>query len=144
MADKLTRAQMEKVIAGGGSVMLDSGEIVSDLASLPTEAQLAKGDASREAAAREAILRQRALLDAQLASLGGAGEETPARKTTGTTGAESDELPEDLQGRAALLKDERFVTVTAVAHASDEDLLTVKGIAQQTLDAIREVIPAKG
>jgi hypothetical protein len=66
---KLTRSGMEHVIRSGGSVLHD-GTVYTKLDTLPSEADLAKGDADAENAARENLLRQREALDQQLASLG--------------------------------------------------------------------------
>lgn len=65
---KLTRAGMEHVIRSGGSVVHE-GKVYSKMEHLPSEADLAKGDADAEAAALENINRQRAQLDAQEAQL---------------------------------------------------------------------------
>ena len=135
MADKLTRSGMEQIIKGGGSVMLDDGRIISSVGDLPTEAQLAKGDARSEAAAKSALLAQRAAIDAQLNALGGDGQ-AEARQFTATT--ESDDLPADYPGRKALIDDGRYVTKEAIAAASDEELLAVPFVGEKTLKEIRE------
>lgn len=57
----LTREQMARVIEDGGSV-LHGGRLITRLEHLPTEADLAKGNPEREAAAAAA-------LDAQIAAL---------------------------------------------------------------------------
>jgi len=57
----LTRAEMEDVIRGGGSILWQ-GQIVAHIGQLPSEADLAAGDPALEAAARAA-------LDAQILAL---------------------------------------------------------------------------
>lgn len=69
---KLTRAHMEEAIRAGGSVLHD-GEIIAKVEDLPDEADLAAGDAEREAAVAAALDEQIARLAAQRARLGGRG-----------------------------------------------------------------------
>lgn len=63
---KLTREGMERVIKDGGSVMLGH-RLVTRVDDLPSEAQLAQGDAVRAKAAAERIQAQIAALQADLA-----------------------------------------------------------------------------
>ena len=68
MADKpttLTRAQMEEAVKRGGSVIYQ-GRHILDVADLPSEAELAAGDAAREQQARDNLLEQKRLIEAQL------------------------------------------------------------------------------
>lgn len=67
---KLTREGMEKVVRAGGSVTYGNAHLwrVEDL---PTEAQLAKGDQRKAAAAQATIQEQIAALQAQLGMLTG-------------------------------------------------------------------------
>jgi hypothetical protein len=67
----MTRAQMEAVIAEGGSV-LHQGRIISRAAHLPTEAELAQTDAEK-ADASASLQAQIAALQAQVAQLVDAG-----------------------------------------------------------------------
>ena len=66
---KLTRAGMEAAIRDGGSVQMSDGSVISKIEDLPTDATLAKGDATEEARVRAELEAQRAVIDAQLASL---------------------------------------------------------------------------
>jgi hypothetical protein len=75
---------MEKIIAGGGSV-LHQGQILSTVAQLPTEAALASTDAEKADAA-EALHAKVAALQAQIDALsatqpGAAPAPAPAEKT---------------------------------------------------------------
>jgi cell division septation protein DedD len=74
----LTRAQMVKVIEGGGSVLV-GGEIITDATLLPPEHVLARGDAEREAAAEAELEAQIGSLAAQKAALRRRREEAQAR-----------------------------------------------------------------
>lgn len=79
---KLTRAQMEAAIRNGGSVMAE-GKIITKIEELPSEAELAKGDESREQAVIAQLLVQKAGLEQQLAQLQG-GQQTPASQVAST------------------------------------------------------------
>lgn len=65
---QLTRAEMERVIAEGGSV-LHGGQHISQIKDLPTEADLAKGDPDKEQAAAGNLQAQIDALQAQLGAL---------------------------------------------------------------------------
>ena len=93
MAPLLSREAMERAIKEGGSVLYQ-GRTLTRLDELPAEAELAQGDAGREAAAREALDSQIAALLAQRALVGGTapvpsgeatagGGETPPQSTSG-------------------------------------------------------------
>lgn len=69
---KLTLDGMKAAHARGSS-FLHGGKLYRPGDKLPTEAELAKGDAAAEERARENLLRQRRELDAQIASIGGGG-----------------------------------------------------------------------
>lgn len=64
----LTRQQMINVLNARGSVILN-GEHIFDVAGLPSEAALAKGDKKKEAEARENLRIQQADIAKQLAIL---------------------------------------------------------------------------
>jgi hypothetical protein len=68
MPASLSRADMERVIKDGGSV-LHRGILHTRVETLPTEADLAEGDPAREQAAREALDAQIAALTAQRSRL---------------------------------------------------------------------------
>lgn len=71
------------------------------------------------------------------------GEASSAPANNAPPPAENDlgkVLPEQL---ADILGKGGFATVEAVAGASDDELLAVKGVAAATLKQVREVIPAK-
>jgi hypothetical protein len=63
---RLSRADMERAIREGGSV-LHEGQVFETVESLPTDAQLAAGHAERSEAVVDAIDRQMAALTAQRA-----------------------------------------------------------------------------
>jgi hypothetical protein len=67
---KLTYEGMCAVIDDGGSVMYN-GAVITDKANLPSQAQLAKGNATKEAAVRKSLAARRAELDAEEARLSG-------------------------------------------------------------------------
>lgn len=60
----LTREDMEQVIRGGGSI-LHKGQHLTRIEHLPTEADLAEGDAAASQAALDGITAQRVALDEQ-------------------------------------------------------------------------------
>lgn len=66
---KLTLDGMQKLLAADQSV-LHNMSVLTHPSHLPNEAQMAKGDATKEAAARENLMRQRADIEAQIASIG--------------------------------------------------------------------------
>jgi hypothetical protein len=70
---KLTRHGMESAIRGNGSVLIrdakGAAKVVHRLEDLPSEADLAKGDAAREAHVRQALDDQIARLQAEKAKL---------------------------------------------------------------------------
>lgn len=66
---KLTHASMQRIVRQGGGIMYGHA-VLTTPESLPTEAQLAKGDAVKMAAAAENIRQQMAALQAQLQTLG--------------------------------------------------------------------------
>lgn len=65
---QLTRAEMESVIATGGSVLWN-GVPLMRVQDLPSEASLAQGDPEQEAAALANLQQQIADLHAQMATL---------------------------------------------------------------------------
>lgn len=77
----LSRAEMESVIAGGGSVLYD-GHTLTRVEQLPSAAQLAAGDPAKEAEATADLQAQIAELQAQLATL---QPTKPGRKTDPAT-----------------------------------------------------------
>lgn len=72
----MTRAEMEAVIARGGSVSY-KGLIITRVANLPTEADLAEGDSTRSAAVVQSLDQQIAGLLAQRAQLTGSPPAAP-------------------------------------------------------------------
>jgi hypothetical protein len=70
---RLTRAGMEHAIRNKGSV-LHNGAVHTTFDTLPTNADLAKGDPDMEDHARAELLQARAAIDAQLAKIGRAGK----------------------------------------------------------------------
>lgn len=67
---RLTRAGMERVIAGGGSVLHPDhpGQVINDVRKLPSAATLARTPEERDAA-RDALIAQRQELDRQLGQI---------------------------------------------------------------------------
>jgi hypothetical protein len=78
MADTLTRPEMEAIIGRGESV-LHGGEVITNVAGLPSEAALAKGDPARENQAEKALKAQIAELEGQLSLL----KSKPAESSAG-------------------------------------------------------------
>jgi hypothetical protein len=66
---KLTRAGMEHHVKAGGSVM-HGGQIITDVAELPHDADLAKGDTEREKQVAQSLDEQIAALSRERAKLG--------------------------------------------------------------------------
>jgi hypothetical protein len=65
---QLSREEMLNLIRKRESVLYD-GRVISSVDELPSEAELAKGDADKEAAAKKSLLAQKAVLETQLAML---------------------------------------------------------------------------
>lgn len=78
----MTRAHMERILAEGGSI-LHKGMHLTHISQLPSEADLAVGNAEATAAALAGIAKQRAALDAQefalLSASGASSSPAPAR-----------------------------------------------------------------
>ncbi len=163
MADKLSRKQMEKVIAGGGSVMVE-GRVISKVGDLPPESELAKGDAQRSEEYRQTLIARRDEIEAELARLDAGGTEAPVApagsqqpqggegkvgpdgqvvKNQDDKSGENDEdlLPDDFPAKKEL-NDEGFATVADIEGLSDEELDAIKGINGPTITKIRAAITA--
>jgi DNA uptake protein ComE-like DNA-binding protein len=124
----LTRTEMEKAIAEGGSVLV-KGAIIARVEDLPTAAEIAQGDPAKEAAARQDLEAKVADLQSQLALLqGGAGQ-------SGTQ-AQPD-LALDDAALAQKLRAAGFDTAEKIVAASDEELLKVPGVGQATVNKLR-------
>lgn len=105
-AGKLTRAGMESVLQRGGSVLFNS-RTISRLDQLPSEAEVAKGDADQERAARSRLKERQRALDEEMAILNGktpvteTGKKSAVTRTDGrdslVTGTRTDEhIPSEL------------------------------------------------
>jgi hypothetical protein len=84
-----TREELEAAINEGGSVLV-GGKIITRLEDLPSEADLAKGDEVKEAAARKGLEDQVKALQAELAKLQKGDD-----KTLATTKTSGDKDPKD-------------------------------------------------
>lgn len=87
----LSRAQMEAVIAEGGSVLLPGGRLIAKAADIPPEAELALAaqDPARQAVAADELDRQIAELQARRASLAA----KPVEETLSTVDTHPAEAP---------------------------------------------------
>lgn len=65
----LTREEMVRIIRDEHGSIMHNGTVISTIAELPKESELAKGDPKLEAAARESLVQQKADIEAQLKSL---------------------------------------------------------------------------
>ena len=100
MATSYTRQQMEDLIATGHSV-LHNNRIIVRAADLPTEADLAEGDAGLTQAALDGIEAQQAALDAQRTKLlASQGQSVKAKRAakSGVDAAPPDAPPLDGTG----------------------------------------------
>jgi hypothetical protein len=120
---RLTRAGMEEVIRDRGGV-LSGGEIHTDLAALPSAADLARGDEHRSRQVREGLLGQMAHLQGELAKL---SESPPGGGQAGAVGATAQAAPpgdlsagerEELE-RLRAERREREQQRQAIHHAED-------------------------
>lgn len=139
----LTRQDMEAVIKGGGSVLY-KGQTLWQLSQLPTDADLAEGDPAAESAAAAALDQQIAHLTAQRDRLLQRGQsptiEPPPSTSAplGGTPPSGDPIVEALgQQTADALAAAGYTTPGQLQSASDEQLLSVPGIGQATLNKIR-------
>lgn len=89
---KISREKMENIIRGGGSVMFE-GNIITDVKQLPTEAELAKGDESREQAAIAQLQAQKRELERQLSLLQNKGEAPATDPAATPSGDEKKDAP---------------------------------------------------
>jgi len=87
MAD-MTREEMEQLIRQREGVLYD-GRAITSIKDLPTEAELAKGDKAKEAAAKAALKEQLRGIASQLAML----EMSQADATSDESDEESENLP---------------------------------------------------
>jgi hypothetical protein len=108
---KLTYAAAKQIIADGGSVSVGA-KVYATLATLPGEADFAKGDAASEQVARESLLRQRAALDLQLAHL----EVSPAPKSA-KADADAKKLGDEKAAAEKKLADDEAAKKAAEAAA---------------------------
>lgn len=81
----MTRKEMIQVLQEGGSVLYQ-GSVITRYEDLPTEAELAKGDAAAEAAAKNSLQAEIERLKAQLTYLDG---DKPAAKKVEETAKEA-------------------------------------------------------
>jgi hypothetical protein len=99
---RLTRHGMESALKGGGSVMVPDGHggvrVVHRLEDLPTDTDLAKGDAVREAQVREALQAQIAHAQGELSKL-----DAPKPEAGGDDAlkAENERLKQELEAMRA-------------------------------------------
>jgi DNA uptake protein ComE-like DNA-binding protein len=134
MADQ--REHMERVIKEGGSVY-HRGAIINNVAHLPSEAQLAKGDAGREDAARKSLAARRALLDAEEAELNTGSIGQPPASTQEAPSVDADAIPDDFPGHAALTE-AGYSKLSQVNGLSEEELTEIPGIGPATAAKIIE------
>ncbi len=85
------RAEMEAIIKAGGSINT-RGQIITKIAELPTDAELARGDSAREVEVAGSLQEQMAELQRQMALLGQAKPPETAPKEEGT---DTDKSPVD-------------------------------------------------
>lgn len=142
---QISRARMEKVIAEGGSVMFDDGRIVTRVSDLPSQAILAKGNAEATSAVQQQLRAERDRIDRELETL--QPDSPPAGSAVadakGLSPNADDKLPDGFPGKEHLDNDGRFVTISQVAAATDEDLISVKFIGVGTLADIRTFLAEK-
>lgn len=139
----LTRKEMERVLAEGGSVLY-KGAIITNAAELPSVADIAQGDPAQEAAAKSDLEKQVKDLQAQLATL---------RSGADNAGADKSDLDNksDLDKSAGQTTPEEKVRVALSAAgvdtpeklqaASDDDLLKLPGVTKSGLAAVRATAP---
>lgn len=131
----LTRGQMEQAIREGGSVLY-GGQVITRIDHLPSEAELAKGDADKEAAAASDLQALIDALQAQLASLQTKQDAQPESEQ-----AADSLLPDDFPF-VAELRAAGFTGADQVRSASDKQLASVSGIDKEAIKQIRAALDA--
>lgn len=137
----LTHAQMEQAIQAGGSVLW-RGQILTHVAQLPSEAELAAGDPALEAAASSALDAQILALTREKARLDLASQPAIAPTTIVPTATDPDLVAHVGQEFADRLAAAGYDSPAAVAQASDAELLAVDGIGRATVKKLRDAAAA--
>jgi hypothetical protein len=136
----LTRAQMEQAIQAGGSVLW-RGQILTHVAQLPSEADLAAGDPALEAAASAALDAQILALTREKAQLDLARQpQIPPALATATDPELTALVGQEFADRLAAAG---YDTPAAVAQASDAELLDIDGIGKATVKRLRDAGASK-
>jgi DNA uptake protein ComE-like DNA-binding protein len=138
----LTRKEMEAAIAIGGSVLY-KGQMLWQAGQLPTEADLAEGDAAQSAVVASSLDIQIAALQAQRDRMSIAMDAPkpidnapPLQPNTPVTSIDALDAP-TLDKLAAA----GYADAAALSTATDEQLLAIPGIGQATLTKIRAAYP---
>jgi hypothetical protein len=128
---KLTRAGMEQIIKGGGTV-LHKGAIIGRVEALPSEADLAAGDEDAERRALAGLEEQQRALDAQRDRLSRAA----ADRAKAAKQREAQQAAEQQQGGE---EEEKFAgrPLAAYADKSDDEILAMEHVGPATLKDIR-------
>lgn len=115
---QLTREQMEKIIADGGSVLYN-GSIINQAGQLPSKAELAKGDPAQESAVQSELQAKMADLQAQLDLLKANAPQTPVtNEPPELTAAGKKKAKEEAEAKA---KADAEAAAEAEAKAKEEE-----------------------
>lgn len=129
--EPLTRAQMEAVIRGGGSVSIGH-QIVTHIAHLPSEAELAKGDPAKEAVAKGNLQAQ---INALQTQLNGLAPDEPA-----VSSSFADDLRRQLGSTSAnALLGAGYDSPEKLLAAETEDLRKINGVGEATITRLNEI-----
>jgi len=138
---RLSRAEAETIIRGGGSVSI-GGKLYTSVEKLPTEADFAKGDNKAEDAARARLQAQIADAQKQLADLGqsqagqlGTAEAGPTATVTGGTRAAADRTGTHPAGEPE--PEVHGHKLSYFDGKSDDEILAVRGIGPEALKDVK-------
>jgi hypothetical protein len=93
---QLTRAEMIEILGRNESVIYN-GKVIKSVGDLPSEAELAKGDKTKEAAATQSLQEQKKEIERQLALLSESKDAEPKNQSRSRANTEEAKPKEELK-----------------------------------------------